>query len=128
MQCSQIVVPVAENDPLLRIDLIDELREADVHILESAKTYQALNLLRKSANMDVLFTEIEMPGQFDGLMLAALVKEQRLPTKVILTSAHVEQANRMGSVEAQVISEPYRPEAVVASHSQAHSLMQPRSA
>jgi CheY-like chemotaxis protein len=115
MHQARIAVLVAEDDPLLRLNIVDELEDAGFQIYETANAAEALEVLHATAKIDVLFTDVDMPGQFDGLMLAALVNEQWPSTKIIVTSGHLKLAQGKLSAAGEFVPKPYRPDAIVAS-------------
>jgi len=79
-------VLVAEDDVLVRLMIADALRDQGLTVIEAANADEALSVLQSSAAVSLLLTDIQMPGNMDGLVLAAFVHETLPATKVILTS------------------------------------------
>ena len=73
---NQITVLVVDDDPLVRMVAVDVLQENSFTALESGNADDALAFLRKRAReVDILFSDIQMPGSMDGAALARQVAE-----------------------------------------------------
>ncbi len=81
------VVLVVDDEPLVRMTAADELDEAGFQILEAANAEEALGVLEERANeVQVLFTDVNMPGSMGGVALAVQV-HQRWPHVLLLISS-----------------------------------------
>jgi DNA-binding NtrC family response regulator len=68
---SKPCVVVVEDEVLIRMVAIDVLTEAGFIVLEAEHAAHALTHLEaKAADIDVLFTDVHMPGEMDGVDLA----------------------------------------------------------
>jgi DNA-binding NtrC family response regulator len=111
----QVAVLVVEDETLIRMDVVDQLEAEGFTIFEAANADQAIALLSAESTIQILFTDIDMPGGMDGLKLAAAVRDRWPPVKIIVTSGHrsVEITDLpSGSV---FFSKPYHHAGVVAS-------------
>jgi len=79
-------VLVVEDEVLIRIIAADALEDSGFKVLEAANAAEALKMLDEHDEVAVLFTDINMPGDMDGLALARHVSEERPEIKVIVTS------------------------------------------
>src|SRR3712207_9139809 len=71
------VVLLVEDEPLARMTAADELEEAGFQVLEAANADVALKVLEaRSDEVQVLFTDVDMPGSMDGLALAEQVRSE----------------------------------------------------
>jgi CheY-like chemotaxis protein len=70
-QKKAIVVIVVEDEPMVRMAAVGAFEDAGFEVLES-KNAQAAMLIMKTegGRIQALFTDVEMPGTMDGLMLA----------------------------------------------------------
>ncbi|WP_105383586.1 response regulator [Neorhizobium alkalisoli] len=82
----QTTVLVIEDEPLIRMAVADDLREAGFNALEAANAYDALRILSTEASIDAIFTDIDLHGELDGLSLAWIVNERWPPIRIIITS------------------------------------------
>jgi CheY-like chemotaxis protein len=81
------VVLLVEDEPLVRMTAADELEEAGFQVLEAANADVALKVLEaRSDEIQVLFTDVNMPGSMDGMALAERVY-QRWPHVLLLISS-----------------------------------------
>lgn len=80
---------VVEDEPLLRMMAVDLVEDAGFEALEAANADEAIKILECRSDIRVMFTDIDMPGSMDGLLLAAAVRDRWPPIEIILTSGHV---------------------------------------
>ena len=83
-------IMIVEDELLLRLDLANQLHSAGFEIIEVQSGDEAVKILATNIDVDLILTDIRMPGQVDGLGLVSFVKGQERRIKVILLSAYVE--------------------------------------
>lgn len=101
------VVLVVEDEPILRLNAAEALKDAGCKAFEAAESQEALNLLVQHPEISVLFTDINMPGERDGLELAELVHQRRPDVRLILTSGRDKPAPADIPGDGQFIAKPY---------------------
>ena len=80
-------VLVVEDDPLIRMMLVDQLEEAGLTVREAATGDAAVRLLNGlDIPLKVLVTDIHMPGRRNGVELAAYVKDRLPDVPIIFTT------------------------------------------
>lgn len=99
-------VLVVEDEPLLRYALASELGVAGFNVLEAANTDEAETVLATRAPVDVLITDVQMPGPRDGMVLAQMVRSRWPETKVIVASGRL-PPERVSAVADHFFSKPY---------------------
>ncbi|WP_256839757.1 response regulator [Sphingopyxis sp. KK2] len=80
---------VVEDEFLIRFMLADSLREVGYRILEAANGVEALDILRSGQTVDLMVTDVRMPGEVDGLELMRRSKSLAPSRPVIICSAHL---------------------------------------
>jgi YesN/AraC family two-component response regulator len=65
------------------------IKEAGFDVLEVANADDAIVLLETRLDIELLFTDIDMPGSMNGIKLAHAVRIRLPPIKIIVTSGHV---------------------------------------
>lgn len=80
------VVLVVEDDMLLRMRAVDMVEDAGYSSVEAVDAAAAVAILESRSDIALLFTDIQMPGSMDGLMLAHAVHKRWPPIKIILVS------------------------------------------
>lgn len=104
-------VLVVEDEALIRFDVADFLREGGYHVVEAASGEDALAILTSGRRIDLVFTDIQMPGQLDGLALARWCLAHRPQIKVILTSGVARDTELFGDLRVlgPLERKPYDP-------------------
>ena len=99
------VVLIVESDVLLRLVTASNMRDAGFDVIEAANCAEAIRIL-DCIPVDVLFSDIDVPGNIDGLALAKWVHRSQADTRIILTSC---AAGALGGAEeyASFLSKPY---------------------
>lgn len=86
---SRATVLVVEDEGLVRLMVVDSLREQGYSVLEARSGDQAVSLLRGGALVDLVFTDVRMPGPIDGITLAQIINSEFPAIKVIIASGHI---------------------------------------
>ena len=99
------VILIVEIDVLLRLVTASNMRDAGFDVIEAANCAEAIRIL-DCIPVDVLFSDIDMPGNIDALALAQWVRQSQADTRIILTSG---AAKAPGYVEeyASFLPKPY---------------------
>jgi two-component system, response regulator PdtaR len=79
---------VVEDEILIRLCLVDDLIRAGFRVLQASDADEALMILRTSEPVDLLLTDVWMPGSMDGLQLAAMARSMRPQLKIAILSGH----------------------------------------
>jgi two-component sensor histidine kinase/DNA-binding NarL/FixJ family response regulator len=85
----KLTVLVVEDELLLRMRAVDIVEDAGFTPLEAVNADDALALLESRSDINLLFTDIQMPGTMNGLKLAHAVHERWPSIKIILVSGQV---------------------------------------
>jgi CheY-like chemotaxis protein len=80
-----ITVLVVEDDVIIRYFAVDALNEHGFDVLQASNGPDAL-LLLEGAPVDVVFTDVNMPGEFDGLGLARQIRRRWPDIAIVITS------------------------------------------
>jgi len=84
------------------------------HVVHNAR--EALELLDKGVQVDLLYSDLIMPGGLNGVMLAREVRRRRPKIKVLLTTGYAEtsiERTDAGGTEFDVLSKPYNRQELV---------------
>src|SRR5438874_384004 len=69
---------VVEDEVLVRMLIADQLRNAGYSVIEAADADEALALLAHTFNVNVVLSDVQMPGSLDGAGLARIVRSNSL--------------------------------------------------
>ena len=84
---------IVDDEPALRTYLRTLLRRRGIQVLEAENAVKALRILHKlGGEIDLLITDIQMPGGMDGVALAHSVNNLFSFVPIILISGNVEKA------------------------------------
>jgi two-component system, response regulator PdtaR len=104
---SRIGVLVVEDEPLIRMAIISELEDAGFEVFEAPNADAAIVALILNSSIQIVFTDVDMPGGNDGLKLAAAIRDGWPPIRIIVTSGHQKVAALAGSIDGHFIAKPY---------------------
>src|SRR3984957_11244443 len=82
-------VLVVEDEMLLRMRAVDMVEDAGFTPVEAINADDAFAILEPRSDIEMLFTDIQMPGSMDGLKLAYAVHERWPSIKIILVSGRM---------------------------------------
>lgn len=88
-------VLVVDDEPLIRLALTDFLADGGLEVFEAENADHAIAVLEANASIEVVITDVQMPGSLDGLKLAHLVRN-RWPPKVLIVvsgAAQIEETD-----------------------------------
>ena len=102
-------VLVVEDRPEVRQFAVRCLDNLKLKILEADNAASARNLLEENGNIDVLFTDILMPGDMNGRDLANWAVKKFPQLKVLLTTAAEKETQRrsQGGDSFELLTKPY---------------------
>lgn len=83
------VVLVVEDEALIRIATVIGLEDAGFTVLECDSADAAIAILERRTDINVVFSDVDMPGSMDGLKLVAYVRDRWPPIALIVASGLV---------------------------------------
>ncbi|MBC9877445.1 PAS domain S-box protein [Bradyrhizobium sp. INPA01-394B] len=102
---------IAEDDPFVRSSVIQRVEALGYRVVAAVNGKEALQRLRADPGIDMLFTDIVMPGGMSGWELADQARHIRPGLPVLFTSGYaLETLVEQGRTHAQavVLTKPYR--------------------
>jgi CheY-like chemotaxis protein len=107
-------VLVVEDEVLLRLVIAEYLRNCGYRVIEAADADEAVLVLKQpDLVVDVLFSDIEMPGSMDGFALAQWSRSNRPGLEVILTGTVPRAVNAAANLcEEGPLPKSYEPQSV----------------
>src|SRR6478736_5887017 len=108
------VVLLVEDEPLVRMTAADELEEAGFHVLEAANADVAMAVLEaRSDEIQVLFTDVHMPGSMDGMELAEQVHARWPHVRLLISSGYARPGPDEIPDAGRFVPKPYHAATVV---------------
>jgi PAS domain S-box-containing protein len=102
---------LVEDDEMVRRLARDQLKSLGYQVIEAADGPQALEFIRGPRAIDLLFTDVVMPGGMSGRQLSDEASKLRPTLKVLYTSGYAENAIvHHGRLDpgVQLLGKPYR--------------------
>lgn len=102
---------VVEDEVLIRLMIAEYLREFGYRVVEARTGVEARRVLQSSQPVDVVFSDIRMPGDMSGLALAEWVGQNKPEVGVVLTSDHLQATDlpAQAAADAAFVEKPYAP-------------------
>ncbi len=93
-------VLIVEDEVLIRMSSAATLEDAGFRILEAGSSAEALQILAANKDIDILMTDVRLPGEIDGLDLVALVHRVHPDIRAIVVSGNTsaEDASNAGAI------------------------------
>ncbi len=111
--CRPIVL-VVEDEPILRMAAVDMVEDAGFIAVEAANATEAINILESRPDIQIVFSDIDMPRGIDGMKLAAAIRERWPPIHILLTSGHIHDREIKLPIDAVFFAKPYDERSIVA--------------
>ena len=103
-------VLVVEDEPMTRIVAADALVERGIMAWEAGDADEALQALERHPRIGLVFTDVSMPGDTDGLALAHRVSLSHPELELIVTSGAATVADEDLPEGGTFLPKPYRPD------------------
>ena len=107
------VVLVVEDEPLVRLFASEIIEEDGFEVLQAADATEAIVTLEARLDVRVVFTDVDMPGGIDGIMLALCIRERWPDIQIIITSGRPWPAETKLPNDMVFFSKPYRQDRVL---------------
>jgi CheY-like chemotaxis protein len=109
-------VLVVEDEVLIRLVIADYLRECGYKVYEAVNAQEAIAMLQSpEVAVDIVFSDVQMPGDMDGFALSRWIRANKPGVQVILTSGVERSANIAATLceAGPLLEKPYPSQDVV---------------
>jgi signal transduction histidine kinase len=109
------VVMVIDDEPLIRMLIAEALEEGGYSAIEASDGPAGLRVLQSAAKIDLLITDVGLPGGMNGRQVADAAREIRPDLKVLFVTGYAENAvigNGQLAKGMQVIAKPFAVESL----------------
>jgi CheY-like chemotaxis protein len=101
------VVLIVEDEWLIRMNTMEALEAAGFEVVEAENADQAIAILTARTDINLVLTDVHMPGSMDGLKLAHFVRNRWPPVKIIATSGRALPAEGDLPDGVRFVQKPY---------------------
>jgi CheY-like chemotaxis protein len=105
-------VLVVDDEPLVRSSAVGMVEAAGFAVIEANSADEAIDILEKRHDIQLVFTDIQMPGSMDGLKLARFIRKRWPPILLVLGSGAAAVDNDNLPDGARFFTKPYDQEQV----------------
>jgi len=104
-KCKLLIV---DDEPLILEQLVLAFEEAGFDVAVAANSLDAHTVLEDSGSIDLVITDVRMPGQVDGLVFGQVVREMHPDLPIIVISGAVEPDDRDVPRGATFVAKPFK--------------------
>ena len=104
--CPPETILFVEDETLIRMEIAQYLRDCGYQVHEAANADEAIEALQSKFAIDLVFTDINLPGGMNGLDLAAWTLENRPGVKVLITTGDPERTD-IPDAMGPILAKPY---------------------
>jgi DNA-binding NtrC family response regulator len=80
------MILIVEDEFLVNWTITNELESHGCEVISAFNADEAIQILQSRTDIEVVFTDIDMPGSMDGLKLAVAIRNRWPPIQVIVMS------------------------------------------
>lgn len=105
--------PAVEDDPPVLAAVIENLADLGYRAIPARDAAEALELLQSEDRIDIMFSDVVMPGGMNGVQLAVEARRLRPGLRVLLTSGYTNDAwggDHRVPADVPILTKPYRRE------------------
>jgi CheY-like chemotaxis protein len=107
------LILIVEDEALVRALGVGIFADAGFRVIEAMNSDEALELLEADSEVQLLFTDVNMPGTIDGLALARQVRDRWPHIGIIVVSGQVTPKPQELPAGCRFHRKPYDPNTVV---------------
>ncbi|WP_421579069.1 response regulator [Shinella sp. M31] len=114
MAASQSTILVVEDEPLIRLVLIEALQDEGYRVLAASNVLEAIGQIARHTQIDGLVTDVDLPGGLSGLDLLELFSNCRPDAARIVVSGRADLTQETLPAAGRVFTKPYSLDTVIA--------------
>jgi CheY-like chemotaxis protein len=103
------VVLVVEDETLVRATALAMIEESGFEAIAASNADEAIRALETRSDIRAVFTDVQMPGQIDGLKLAQVIRDRWPPVALLVTSGKERVIKSDLPKGARFLPKPYLP-------------------
>jgi len=110
-------VLIVDDEPSVRMLIVDVLEEAGYSVIEAADSVAGLKLLQSNVRIDLLISDVGLPGGMNGRQMADAARQARPDLKVLFITGYAENSvigNGRLEPGMQVLTKPFAIETLAA--------------
>lgn len=113
MNNGKAVVLVVEDSTIIRMGAVDLVLAAGYEALQASDADEAIAVLESRGDVDLVFTDVQMPGTMDGIRLSHYIRDRWPPVKLIVASGAAILAESSLPAGSRFFSKPYDDDTII---------------
>ncbi|MBA1349716.1 response regulator [Rhizobium sp. WYCCWR 11146] len=113
MKNGKAVVLVVEDSTIIRMGAVDLVVSAGYEALEACDADEAIGILESRDDVDLVFTDVQMPGTMDGIKLSHYINDRWPPVRLIVASGAAILEESSLPTGSRFFSKPYDSHAII---------------
>ena len=101
------LVLVVDDEALVRMNAVAMIEQAGHQVIEAANADEAIRILDSRFDIEIVFSDVSMPGSMDGLRLVHLIRDRWPPIRLILASGKSLPEGAMPPEGSVFLCKPY---------------------
>ena len=101
---------LVDDEPTVRAWGTVVLEDAGYAVIEARDAAEALDTLQAGVEVHLVFTDVQMPGQLNGLQLAHLIKERWPAIRLLICSGRIVPDRQVLPTTGRFLQKPYKAE------------------
>ena len=101
------LVLIVDDEFLVRLNAIDIAERAGHAVLNAANAVDALRILEGRSDIEIVFSDVTMPGGIDGISLVGMIRSRWPTVRPILTSGKSLPSGTPLPAGVQFLPKPY---------------------
>jgi CheY-like chemotaxis protein len=99
---------VVEDELFIRMFISDAFLDEGYTVIEAFNADEAVDILKAGKAVDLVFSDVRMPGSLDGIGLLRFIKERFSKLPVILASGHLDPSIALAEGAKHLLTKPYQ--------------------
>ena len=112
MNNGKAVVLVVEDSTIIRMGAVDLVLSAGYEALQACDADEAIRILESRDDIDLVFTDVQMPGTMDGIKLSHYIRDRWPPVKLLVASGNAILEESSLPTGSRFFSKPYDDHAI----------------
>jgi CheY-like chemotaxis protein len=103
------VVLVVEDETLVRVTALAIIEESGFEAIAAGNADEAIRALETRGDIRAVFTDVQMPGQMDGIKLAEVIRDRWPSVALLVTSGKGQVLESELPIGGRFLAKPYLP-------------------
>lgn len=105
-------VLIIEDEPLIRLGAVAIVEDAGFEAVEASNADEAIAILEARKDIQLVFTDVDLPGSMDGIKLAHYIRRRWPPVRIIVASGKAIVSESELPVGSRFFAKPYANHAI----------------